>query len=63
MQIFHIRTPLAHVRGVVRLDFELFGSAVKRNFSLAEFLTSPHLRMHRVIFYTSNTLRKLMIRA
>jgi len=29
----------------------------------AKFLTSRHVRMHRVIFYISNTLRKLMIRA
>ena len=29
----------------------------------AKFLTSRHVRMHRVIFYTSNTHRKLMIRA
>jgi len=29
----------------------------------AKFLTSRHARMHRVIFYTSNTLRKLMITA
>jgi len=29
----------------------------------AKFLTSRHARVHRVIFYTSNTLRKLMIRA
>jgi len=29
----------------------------------AEFLTSRYVRMHRVIFYKSNTLRKLMIRA
>jgi len=28
-----------------------------------KFLTSTHMRMHRVIFYISNTLRKLMIRA
>jgi len=29
----------------------------------AEFLTSRHVRMHRVIFYISNTLRKLIVRA
>jgi len=33
------------------------------NFRLAKFLTSRHVRMHRVIFYIPNTLRKLMIRA
>jgi len=27
----------------------------------AKFLTSRHVRKHRVIFYVSNTLRKLMI--
>jgi len=37
--------------------------SVKRNFWLAKFLTSHHVNMHRVIFYISNTLRKLMIRA
>jgi len=35
--------------------------SVKRNFWLAKFLTSRHMRMHRIIFYLSNTLRKLMI--
>jgi len=29
----------------------------------AKFLTSRHVRMHRVVFYISKTLRKLMIRA
>jgi len=29
----------------------------------AKFLTSRHVRVFRVIFYVSNTLRKLMIRA
>ena len=29
----------------------------------AKFLTSHHVRMHIAIFYISNTLRKLMIRA
>ena len=38
-------------------------SGVKRNFWLAKFLTSRHVRVHRVIFYISNTLRKLMIKA
>ena len=28
-----------------------------------KFLTSRHVRMHRVIFYISNTLTKLMIKA
>ena len=36
---------------------------VKRNFLLVKFLTSRHVRMHRVMFYISNTLRKLMIKA
>jgi len=27
----------------------------------AKFLTSSHVRMHRTIFYISNTLRKLML--
>jgi len=36
---------------------------VKRNFWLAKFLTSRHVRMYTVIFYISHTLRKLMIRA
>jgi len=30
---------------------------VKRNFWLAKFLTSRHVRTHRVIFYISNMLR------
>jgi len=38
-------------------------TGVKRNFWLAKFLISRHMRMHRVTFYISNTLRKLMIRA
>ena len=29
----------------------------------AKFLTSRHVRMHKVIFYISNTLRKLVIMA
>jgi len=29
----------------------------------AKFLTSRHVHVHRVLFYMSNTLRKLMIRA
>jgi len=37
------------------------GPGVKRNFWLANFLTSHHVHMHRVIFYISNTLRKLVI--
>jgi len=36
---------------------------VKGNFSFAKFLTSCHERMHRVIFYISNALIKLMIGA
>jgi len=38
-------------------------ACVKRNFWLAKFLTSRQVRMHRAIFYISNTLRKLMIGA
>jgi len=38
-------------------------TVVKRNFWLAKFLTSYHVRMHRVIFYIPNTLIKLLIRA
>jgi len=38
-------------------------TGVKRNFALAQFLTSRHMRMHRATFNISNTLRKLMIRA
>ena len=34
----------------------------KRNFWLAKYLTSRHVRMHKEIFYIPNTLRKLMIR-
>jgi len=37
------------------------GFGVKRNIGLAKFLASCHVRMHGVIFYISNTLRKLMI--
>jgi len=36
-------------------------TGVKRNFSLAQFLASRHMRMHRATFNISNTLRKLMI--
>ena len=36
-------------------------AGVKRNFRLAKFLTSRHVLTHRVIFYMSNTLRKLII--
>jgi len=36
-------------------------SGVKRNLWLGKFLTSRHVRMHRVIFNISNTLRKLII--
>ena len=36
---------------------------VKWNFWLAKFRTSRHVGMHKVVFYISNTLRKLMIRA
>jgi len=41
------------------------GTGVQRNFWLwlAKFLTSRHVCMHKLIFYVSNTLRKLMIRA
>jgi len=38
-------------------------SGVKRNFWLAKFLTTRHVRMHKVIFYISNTLRKFKIGA
>jgi len=34
-------------------------AGVKQNFWLAKFLTLRHVRMHRVIFYTSNTLKQL----
>jgi len=37
------------------------GAGVKRNFWLAKFLTSHHVRMHRVIFYIPNALIKLII--
>jgi len=40
-----------------------FVSGVKRNFWLAKFLTSHHVRMHRIIFYIPNMLIKLIIRA
>jgi len=36
------------------------GSGVRRNFWLAKFLTSHHVRMRKVIFYISNTLIKLI---
>jgi len=36
-------------------------TGVKRNFWLAKFLTSHHVRMHRVILYIPNTLIKLII--
>jgi len=36
-------------------------AGVKRNVWLVKFLTSRHVRMHRVILCTSNTLRKLII--
>jgi len=36
-------------------------SSVKRNFRLAKFLTSLHVRVHKVIFCISNILRKLVI--
>jgi len=35
-------------------------AGVRGNFWLAKYLTSRHMRMHRVIFYISNTLRKLI---
>ena len=35
----------------------------KRNFWLAKFLTSRHMRMHRAAFNISNALRKLITRA
>jgi len=38
-------------------------SKLKNHWWKANFLTSRHVRMHRVIFYISNTLRKLMIGA
>jgi len=36
-------------------------SGVKRNFWLAKFLTSHHVRMHRVNIYIPNTLIKLIV--
>jgi len=39
------------------------GPGVKRNFWIAKFLTSLHVRMLRVTFYISNTLTKLMMTA
>jgi len=39
------------------------GTGVKWYRGQEKFLTSRHVRMHRVVFYISNTLRKVMIRA
>jgi len=45
------------------VKFQKFRTRCQRNFWLAKFLTSRHVRMQRAIFYISNTLRKLLIRA
>jgi len=39
------------------------GNRCQAKFLLAKFLTSRHVRMNKVIFYMSNTLRKVMFRA
>jgi len=38
-------------------------AGVKQNFWLAKFLTSHHVRMHRLIFYIENTLINLIMKA
>jgi len=43
--------------------WDLLCAGVKRNFWLANFLTSRHVLMRRVIFYIPNTLRIVIIRA
>jgi len=49
------------VVSLLTIKYRFSDSGVKPNFWLAKFLTSRHVRMHRLIFCISNTLRKLMI--
>ena len=58
--VFHSVT-LPRSVNIKQLNFR-WVTGVKRNFWLAGFLTSRHVRKHRVIFYISHKLRKLMIR-
>jgi len=41
----------------------MFSAASKQHPCQAKFLTSHHVRMHRLIFYIENMLTKLIIRA
>jgi len=45
-----------------QIRLRLSGSGVKQNFWHAKFLTSHHVRMHRVMFYIPKTLTKLITR-
>jgi len=54
-----------HLRKSQSLSPNRFSQPNLKNFRTEfqeKFLTSRHVPMHRVIFYISNTLRKLMIR-
>jgi len=52
---------LTYYSSVLVRSLDYYRPGVKRNFWIVKFLTSRHVRMHRAIFYISNTLRKLMI--
>jgi len=66
--LFKLRCPSKFLTSAIFLTYfclsvSLLDTGVKRNFWLAKFLSSHHVRMHRVIFFTLNALIKLIIRA
>jgi len=56
---------MGYLRGVlgVALRDKVFMFGFRKARCQAKFLTSHHLRIHRLIFYIANTLIKLIIRA
>jgi len=52
---------ILHTRNEYCNRFDMNKTGVRRNLWLAKFLTSHHVRMHRVIFYISNTVTNLII--
>jgi len=57
---FFVDNPLGSWRISILPRRPITVHSCKPNIWLSKFLTSRHVRMYREIFYTSNTLRKLM---
>jgi len=61
-QVFERYTLAVVPNPFVTADWSMLGNFTPARCQ-AKFLTSCHVRVHKVLFYISNTLRKLIIRA